>query len=66
METQKTIKIEDGFIFIQTHLPHYIYDIDIRSCKSDAQKLDWLNYLKCKTWFTKDMEIEFINLIKTI
>jgi hypothetical protein len=66
METNNKIKIEDGFILIQTHLPHYVYDIDIRICKSDAQKLDWLEHLKCKNWFTKELELEFINLIKTI
>ena len=60
------INYEDRMIEIQTHLPHYVYEIDLDTCRSHEQKMDWIQHLKGKNWFTNEYLIEFLEVIKTI
>ena len=58
--------INNLFLEIDTGVNGYTYDIHLDGIKTDKQKKEWIEHLKQKNWFTKKMEVEFINLIKTI
>ena len=53
------VEIERDFICINV-TPNYPYVIE----RSMMDRMDWLNHLRFKNWFTEEVELEFISAIK--
>jgi hypothetical protein len=60
------VQVVDGYIEIRVK-PSYVYDIEIDQIVHDQKtgRLNWLNHLRQKRWFTKSLEAEFLDVAKT-
>jgi hypothetical protein len=58
----KNVYRDEKFIYIK-HGDGITYDIPLSRCKTAGECLDWIHQLHVKTWFTADLEKEFIDLL---
>jgi hypothetical protein len=60
------MKIENGYLLIDTGINHFEYDIPLWSLQTQHEKEDWLRHLKEKNWFSEELERKFIKLTKDL
>jgi len=58
----KNIYRDEKFIYIK-HGDRTTYDIPLSRCQTAGECLDWIHQLHVKTWFTAELEKEFIDLL---
>lgn len=54
---------EESQCILITYRGNVEYDVPLSRCKTAGQVLDWIHQLHVKTWFTPEMEYEFIDLL---
>lgn len=60
------MKIDNGYLLIETSNKNFEYDIPLWSLQTQHEKEDWLAHLKQKNWFTEELERKFIKLTKDL
>ena len=62
-----TVQFNDGYIEIQA-TPVFVYEIEVRQLASDHAdgRMNWLEHLRAKNWFTQAMEAKLLSHTKRL
>lgn len=50
-------------IMIRTGANGFVYDVDLRRCKTAGACLDWIHQISVKTWATPELMKDFITIL---